>query len=240
MAWQGRSVLAVVPARSGSRGIPHKNLLKIGGETLIARAGRTLAALPWIDARVISTDSEEYAREGERAGLAAPFRRPPELAGDAAGAVETWQHAVLESEREFGRMFDLLLLVEPTSPLREPEDLERTVHELVAHDAESAVTVSAIDAKCHPLKVFRIDRDRLEFYEPAGAGITTRQQLEQLYARNGVCYAVTRRQLLDRHLILTEGTRAIVIDRPIVNIDGPLDVLLAQALFARHNSGFTS
>jgi len=236
MAWQGRTVLAVVPARSGSRGIPHKNLLRLGGETLIARAGRTLAALPWIDARVISTDAEDYAREGRAAGLAAPFLRPESLSGDAAGAVETWQHALLESERAFSTTYEILLLIEPTSPLRTPHDIERTVAELVASGADAAVTVSQVDPKQHPLKVFRAVNGRLSFYDPAGARVTVRQALEPLYTRNGICYAVTRHQLVDRHTILSGENRAIIIDRPVVNIDGPIDVLLAEALLASQDT----
>jgi len=234
MAYLGRSVLAVVPARSGSKGLPHKNLMTIAGSSLIARAARALASLPWIDRAIVSTDSPDYAKEAERHGLAAPFVRPAHLSTDTAGAVETMQHAVEEVERADGRRFDVILIVEPTSPLRTPQDIEDAVDLLVRDaGAESVVTVSAIDPKCHPRKIFRLVDGRLEYFEPSGAKVVARQQLEPLYTRNGVCYALTRACLMESGRIIGPGTRALVIDRPVVNIDGPLDVAMAEALISR-------
>ena len=236
MAWGDLTVLAVVPARSGSRGIPHKNMLQLGGQTLIALAGRTLAALPWIDVKVISTDSPDYAAEGERAGLLAPWLRPASISHDSATAAETLEHALLESERVYERRFDIVLLIEPSSPLRRADDIALATQALVESGADSAVTVSAIDSKSHPLKVFRVEQDQLRFYDPRGEAITSRQQLDPLYSRNGLCYAVTRRHLLERHAILSANTRAVVTRRPVVNIDGPLDVLLAELLMKTSGS----
>src|SRR5688500_14347535 len=87
-------VLAVVPARSGSKGIPDKNMRAVQGRSLIGWAGRCLSHLGFIDRRVISTDSPRYAEEGRRFGLDARFLRPDSLSGDRAGAVETVAHAL--------------------------------------------------------------------------------------------------------------------------------------------------
>src|SRR5437868_944736 len=97
-----RRVLAVVPARSGSRGIPDKNLRELDGMSLIGRAGATLGELPFIDRRIISTDDERYAAEGRRFGLDAPFLRPAELSTDEATAVDTVLHALHEVEAHDG------------------------------------------------------------------------------------------------------------------------------------------
>lgn len=233
MAYRGRRVLAVVPARSGSKGVAHKNLLKLGGRSLIAIAGDTLTELPWIDARIISTDSAEYADEAQRHGLDAPFLRPDELSTDTAGAVETMQHAVREMETRDGGRFDVVLIIEPTSPLRRAEDITAAVDLLVDNaDAASVVTVTAIDPKFHPLKVFRIENDRLTYFDRGGGRVVARQQLEPLYTRNGVCYALTRACLMDDGEIIGGRTRPLVIDRPLVNIDGVLDVAVAEVLLA--------
>lgn len=231
MAYGDQRVLAVVPARSGSKGLPNKNLAHVGGLSLIARAGRVLAALPWIDARVISTDSPEYAAEGVRNGLEAPFLRPAVLATDTAGAVETTQHAVREMEARCGVPFDVILIVEPTSPLRQPSDITDSVALLLADNARDAVvTVSAIDPKCHPFKIFRVEDGRLEYFDERGRAVVARQQLEPLYTRNGICYALRRATLMDHGTILGRNTRAVVIDRPLVNIDSYLDLALAEIL----------
>ena len=231
MAYRGRRVLAVVPARSGSKGLPHKNLLEIGGASLIARAGAVLAALPWIDARVMSTDSPDYAAEGERHHLSAPFLRPAHLSTDTAGAVETMQHAVEQAEARFGGRFDIVLIIEPTSPLRTADDIEAAVDLLVSDpEAESVVTVSLVDPKFHPLKIFRVEDGRLQYFQAGGAQIVARQQLEPLYTRNGVCYALTRSCLMEYGRIIGPATRALVIERPVVNIDSATDVAIARAL----------
>src|SRR5215210_4771724 len=107
-----KTVIAIVPARSGSKGIPNKNMQALKGVSLIGWAGKTLGQVPFIDARIISTDSPEYAREGQRYGLDAPFLRPPHLSNDQAGAVETIQHALLEAEKHYRQRFEVILLAE--------------------------------------------------------------------------------------------------------------------------------
>lgn len=228
---EGRRVLAVVPARSGSKGIPHKNMQPLGGVSLIGRAGDTLAACPWIDARVLSTDSADYADEGRRHGLDAPFLRPPELSGDAAGAVETLQHALTSSEAHYGTTFDVVLIVEPTSPLRTVDDLEGCARLLVESQADSVVAVSPLESKSHPRKILVMREGRLGFFTADGGAVTGRQQLEEgYYYRNGICYALTRGCLMERGAIFTESTLPYVVDRPVVNIDHPLELRWAELL----------
>ena len=232
MAYRDRRVLAVVPARAGSKGIRDKNMLRLGGQTLIARAGAVLAALPWIDRRIISTDSEAYAAEALAHGLEAPFLRPPELAHDTAGAVETLQHALRACETAGDVPYDVVLVIEPTSPLRDPADVEESMQLLAETGADTVVTVSPVDPKFHPHKVFRQVDGRLAYYAEAGGAVVYRQQLEPLYTRDGLCYAISRACLLDQAKILGAVTVPRVTTRPVVNIDGPLDVALATTLLA--------
>jgi CMP-N,N'-diacetyllegionaminic acid synthase len=233
VAYSGHSVLAVVPARGGSKGIPRKNLAQVGGKTLIERVAQVAANLPWLDAAVLSTDDEEIAAEGRRCGLTVPFRRPAELAADHAGAAEMWQHAWLECERIYGRRFDLSVLLEPTSPLRGPEDVERTLAAIVAQGHASAVTVSRTPAHYVPEKTLAVRSGIIEFYKPEGASVRQRQQLPAYYHRNGACYAVRRALLIEEGHFLGRDCAAVIIDRPMVNIDEPLDLALAELLVAR-------
>ena len=218
----GKRVLAVVPARSGSKGIPDKNMQLLDGVSLIGRAGQTLARVPTIDARVISTDSPAYAEEGRRFGLDAPFLRPAALSTDQAGAVETMQHALREAERHYRATFDVVLIIEPTSPLRLPEDIVRVAHRLIESGADSVVTVTRLNPKYHPRKILTVEDGHIRFNVPGGNDVKARQQLtRELYWRNGVCYALTRRCLMEMAVIFTDRTLADVIERPIVNIDDP-------------------
>ena len=226
-------VLAIVPARSGSKGIPDKNMRAIQGTSLIGWAGRCLASLAFVDRRIISTDSPRYADEGARFGLDAPFLRPDSLSTDSAGAVETVAHALGAVEALDGVRYDILLIVEPTSPLRLPSDIERTARLLHESGADSAVTVSELPAKSHPHKVLSLTDGRLGYFMDEGRSVTARQSLSTLYWRNGVCYAVTRHCLLDRAMIIGPDARAVVIDHPVVNIDEPWELAWAELEFAR-------
>lgn len=223
-------VLAVVPARSGSKGIPDKNMQPIAGASLIAWAARCLAELDWLDASVISTDSPAYAREAEAHGLRAPFLRPDELASDTAGAVDTITHALLESERLDGVSYDIVLIIEPTSPLRMPSDIERCTDLLIEREVGSVIAVSVLPSKYHPHKVFSMQDGAISFYEECGAAVVNRQELGELYWRNGVCYALSRSTLLERRRIVDSDTLGVVIDRPVVNIDEPLELVMADHL----------
>ena len=230
---QGLRVLAVVPARSGSKGIRDKNLARVGDLSLIGRAGKVLSRIPWIDRRVISTDSPGYAQEGIAYGLEAPFLRPAELSTDTAGALETFVHALESCERLDGHRYDLLIVTEPTSPLREPDDIETTVQALLSTGADSAVTVSRLDTKAHPHKIFSIVDGRLRYFSAQGAGVTARQSLEPLYSRNGLCYCYRRETLLTKHALITDNTVSVVTERPVANVDEPLDLLWAEFLLER-------
>jgi CMP-N-acetylneuraminic acid synthetase len=234
----GRSVLAVVPARRGSVGIPDKNLRTLAGRTLIGWAGATLADCPFVDRRILSTDSETYAEEGGRWGLEVPFLRPAELSTATATAVDVLRHAVVASEAAFDRSFDLVLVVEPTSPLRTPDDVRRVAMLLAGSDADSAVSVSPIDAKCHPWKVLRVDdAGRLTYWCEEGRGIANRAELPGgLVIRNGLCYAVTRRCLMEQGRVIGERTLADVVRRPVANIDEPLDLEWAEFLLQRQRA----
>lgn len=228
-----KSVIAIVPARSGSKGIPGKNMRKLSGLTLIGHVGTCLSRLPWLDAKVISSDCPAYIEEGGRYGLDAPFVRPAELSGDTAGAVETAVHALAEAERAYGRTYDVVLLIEPTSPLREAEDVERATELLIRSQADSVVTVSALPSKFHPRKIFGLDGGKLAFYERDGAEIAYRQALDDKYWRNGVCYALTRDCLLNKRKIVTDRTLPLPIDREVVNIDEPVELEWADFLLRK-------
>ena len=227
----GRTILAVVPARGGSKSIPRKNLKMVGGVSLVGRAAQVAAALPLIDAAVISTDDPEIAAEAKAHGLDAPFMRPPELSGDTATSVDMWRHAWLAAEAHYGKRFDLSVLLEPTSPLRLPADVERTLRALIDAGAPAAATVSPTPAHYTPHKTLRInDKGEIVFYLESGASHSLRQGIPAYYHRNGLCYAVTRDHLVSKGCIIDHGAVAVVVDRHVVNIDDMFELELAEWL----------
>ncbi len=238
MSFKGRSVLAVVPARGGSKSIPRKNLALVGGLSLVARAAAVVAALPWIDEALISTDDNEIMAEAVAHGLDAPFTRPPEHSGDTAGSAAMWKHAWLSAEEHYQRRFDISVLLEPTSPLRRPEDVERTVATVVDGGHLAAATVSRTPAHFTPHKTLTVSPEGVVgFYLAEGARHSLRQSIPSYFHRNGLCYALTRGALVDRGHILEEDCAAVVIDRHVVNIDEPFELELAEFLLRRESAG---
>lgn len=234
MAWKGKRVLAVIPARGGSKGIPRKNLREVGGLSLIAHAANTACGLDWIDRAVLTTDDEVMAEEGRKHGLAVPFLRPPELATDNAGPNGMWRHAWTASEKHFGVQFDVSVLLQPTTPLRRPEEVERTVATLVEGGHGAASTVCVVPGDFLPERILRLGADgRLSFYLPEGAAVTRRQDAPPLYYRDGTCYARTRHSLIEEARDVEEDCVAIVLDHFVVNIDEPFELELAEFVHGR-------
>lgn len=237
MTLEGKKILCVVPARGGSKSIPKKNLAKVCGVSLVGHAGRTLQKLPWVDAKVLSTDDDAIAAEGRRHGLDTPFMRPAELASDTATSLQMWQHAWLASEKHYGTRFDISLLIEPTSPLRLPEDLERTAQRVAKDGYPAAVTVSRTPAHFTPQKALIVDEQgNIDYYiGKEGRQFHNRQAIPAYFHRNGICYAVSRPFLLQENLIL-DGARPVIIDRPVVNIDEEIELELAEWFMARRKN----
>ena len=224
----------MVPARGGSKGIPRKNLCKVGGLSLIGHVARTTRALDWIDRTVLTTDDQEMAEEGRRHGLDVPFMRPAELATDDAGPSDMWRHAWTESEKFFDCEFDVSLLLQPTTPLRRPGEVERTVAALIEGGHAAATTVCAVPSDFLPQRILELRGDgRLSFYLPDGSEVTRRQDAPPLYYRDGTCYARTRQSLIEEARDVEEDCTAVVIDRFMVNIDEPFELELAELLHGR-------
>jgi len=226
-----RRVLAVVPARGGSTGIKLKNLRTVGGVSLVALAARAALASPLIDRAILSTDHPDIAAAGRAAGLAVPFTRPEHLSGPRVADWDVLVHALTEMERQDGLRYDIVVMLQPTSPGRRVEHVQAAIEKLVEGGYDAVWTVSETDSKAHPLKQLTVDREGgLHYYDPAGASIIARQQLTPVYHRNGIAYAMTRQCLLDQKAIKGASTGAVVIDEPLVNIDTEFDLMLANVL----------
>ena len=215
----GRRILVVVPARGGSKGVPRKNLRPVLGVPLVARVGRLVAELDFVDRAVVSTDDEEIAAVAEASGLGAPFRRPAALSGDRIGDLEVLTHALLETGRLDGVDYDVVVMLQPTSPLRRPEHVRAVVDKLVAGGFDAVWTVGRTDLKYHPRKQLVLEGERLEFYDPRGGEVVARQQLGPVYHRNGAAYAITRECLISQQSILGKNASAVVVDEPMISID---------------------
>jgi CMP-N-acetylneuraminic acid synthetase len=230
--WNGSSVVAVVPARGGSKGIPRKNLAELGGKSLVRHAIDAALACDWVDLTVLSTDDQEIADEGVQAGIEVPSLRPAELATDLAPGHAVWRQAHLEAETREGSTFEISMLIQPTSPFRRSEDLRRCV-ELLDSGFDSATTVSVTPSHFAPEKTFLIDDSgTVKPYLPDAFQLT-RQLIPTYYHLNGICYTARRDVILEHENVFSSNPGAVVVDRPLVNIDDPQDLELARWLWDR-------
>jgi CMP-N-acetylneuraminic acid synthetase len=228
-----KRILIVVPARGGSKGIPLKNLRKVNGVPLVAAVGKIIKSLSEIDQSVVSTDHEEIASVAEDAGIAAPFRRPKELSGDRISDIEVLTHALLEMELIDSVTYDIIVMLQPTSPLRKAKHVLDTIKMLVDGAWDAVWTVSETDSKSHPLKQLTINNESLNYYDKSGDKIIARQQLEPVYHRNGIAYAIKRECLLNKKSIKGDRTGALIIKGDHISIDTEYDLDLVEFILSK-------
>ncbi len=225
-----RRILVVVPARGGSQGVKLKNLEPVGGIPLVARVGQLVRELDWVDRAVVSTDHPEIAKVAVDSGLEAPFQRPADLSGDQVGDREVLAQALEATEADDGEHYDVVVMLQPTSPLRRAEHVTASVDKLIGGGFDSVWTVSPTDTKSHPLKQLVLEGDRLDHWDPEGARIVARQQLRPVHHRNGAAYALTRDCLLGQRSILGKQASAVVIEEPMLSIDTREDFARVEEL----------
>ncbi|MBM3817918.1 MAG: acylneuraminate cytidylyltransferase family protein [Acidimicrobiia bacterium] len=225
-------VLGLVPARGGSKGVPGKNVRPLAGRTLIeytARAARDSGA---VDRLVLSTDSQEIADAGRRAGLEVPFLRPAALAADETPMLPVIRHA-LEALAADGWHAEIVVLLQPTSPLRRAEHIGDAVQLLRETNADSVVTVVEVPRHLSPDYVMKIEDGRLRHFLPEGARLMRRQDARPAYAREGTVYACWARTIERTGSLYGDDCRPLVIDsRDSLSIDTPADWEAAERLLA--------
>ena len=230
-------VLALVPARGGSKGIPDKNIRPLAGRTLIEYAARAASASAVVDRLVLSTDSERVAAEGRRAGLEVPFIRPSELAQDDTPMLPVIDHAV-EFLAQHGWEAEIIVLLQPTSPLRTPTHIRAAVQELRESGADSVVSVVELPRHVSPDYVMRIDSGRLVPFLAEGVRITRRQDARPAFVRDGTVYAFWTRTLREARSIYGQDCRPLVVPaRESITIDTADDWQDAERRLAAATAG---
>ena len=227
---RGKRVLVVVPARGGSKGIPHKNITPVAGKPLIHYTTELLEELDWIDAAVVSTDDQDIAAEALVAKTAEIVWRPEELAGDRIGDMPVLAHALGEAEASARLPFDVVLMLQPTSPLRSADDVLECVSTLIAGNWNAVWTVTETNLTYHPHKQVKLLPDRtIEFYVDSGSTIIARQQLESAFHRNGVAYAFTADFVRTARSVFSPGrSSAVVTPGKHISIDTAEDILAVE------------
>ena len=183
----GKSVLAVIPARGGSKGLPGKNIKVINGKPLIAWSIDCALKSKYIDKVIVSTDSNKIASVSKKYKAEVPFLRPKKLSTDKASSIDVIIHCVdwLERKKKF---YDLIVLLEPTSPLRDTKDIDKAIELLLKEKkAESIVGVCKVES-AHPDFLVKLEKNFLRPYKENKFKTIRRQDISDLYFFEGSLY----------------------------------------------------
>lgn len=210
--------VAIVPARGGSKGFPDKNIAKIRGKTLIELAIEVAVQCPDIDDVYISTDSREYEAIACSAGAQTLGLRPKELSTDTTPTADVVFHML----NRFPKTYDTIVLLQPTSPLRQPKDVSAMLELMKRRNANAVVAVSKIDEP-HPFKLKKIDdAGFLAPFIEGGNSEIPRQQLPAAYRLTGAIYIVDTQTFRNHKSFFPEKTLPYLMDKTI-NIDSRED-----------------
>jgi CMP-N-acetylneuraminic acid synthetase len=223
---------AVIPARGGSKGLPGKNLMKVGRLSLIGHAVASARESRLLSRVVVSTDDEAIAFEVKQMGGEVPFARPAELASDEAGMIPVLQHAVRWLEDAEGTKPELVVLLQPTSPFRTGSDIDRVIQRVIDSGADSAQTL--VEASYHPYFMSRLEGDRTVALFPAeSARYVRRQDPPKIYQPSGSVYVTRRTVLMEEGRIIGRDNRGLVMEyEASVKIDTVWEFRLAEAVLA--------
>ncbi len=221
-----QSVLAIIPARANSKGLPGKNVMELAGKPLIAWSIEAALQSAFVDRVVVSTDSQDMADIALSWGAEVPFLRPATLAMDDTPGIAPLLHAC-----QMVPGYDYVVLLQPTSPLRSAEDVDNAMGLMAEKGADFCISVTP--AKQHPNWMFTLsDEGRLRRYEEARME-TDRQSLSAVYSPNGALYVARISSLIEQGSLNGPGTVAYVMStRKSIDIDTALDLRICEMLMA--------
>ncbi len=221
-------ILALIPARGGSKRIPGKNLRLLGGKPLVCWSIDVALGLPELCDILASTDDAAIAQVATEAGALVPWLRPAELATDTASSVAVALHALDWYERAKGEV-DGLLLLQPTSPFRTRATVERGIALFREHGGRPVLGVSP--AQSHPAWCFRIEQGSMRPWLGQGMDLARSQDLEPAYALNGAFYLIRPKDLRARQTFYSDSAVPLLVDDLVegLDIDTEWDWQIAEA-----------
>ncbi len=225
------SVICIIPARGGSKGLPGKNLLDLNGKPTIAWTIEQALRSEKISEVVVSTDSEEIAEVSLSYGAQVPFLRPSELAGDTSTSISVVEHCLDFYKKELSLTFEYVLLAEPTSPLRRKSDFDVVIGKLVgaSDEFDSLVTVGPV--RTHPAIMKKLNGESVVPYLVELENNSRRQDLDEALFPFGVAYVAKVKALLEERTFYTKrcmGHR--ISDSQSFEIDDIIDFVCIEAI----------
>ncbi|TZE82175.1 cytidylyltransferase domain-containing protein [Calorimonas adulescens] len=227
--YNGQTILALIPARGGSKGIPRKNLRHLSGKPLISYAIEAALQAGFFDKIIVSTDDINIADVSKKYGAEVPFIRPEVLATDEAKGIDVVLHAMrwLEDHNE---KFDLLMLLQPTSPLRNSEDIKNALNLFFEKNADAIVSVCEAEHSPLWMNTLREDLCMKDFIDKEVLD-KNRQELKTYYRLNGAIYLAKWDYIKQCNSFYGDKTYAYIMPKErSVDVDDELDLKFAEFL----------
>ena len=227
----GKSVLAIIPARGGSKGLPGKNIRPMCGKPLIGWTIDKAKKCRYLDMILVTTDDQKIANIAQNFGAYVPFIRPAEFATDQSSTYDVIRHALSYLNDTECKEFDYVVLLEPTSPLREDDDIGQMLELIVARQEEFDSIVSIGEVTEHPSIMKRLLAEGIEPFCPDLAQTTRRQDNAAAYFPFGVAYIAKTSSLLEENTFYTRRCMHFLIKRyQNYEIDDIYDFLCTESV----------
>ena len=231
-------ILGAIFARGGSKGIPRKNSKPLNGKPLMAYAIEMAKAVPSIHRVIVSTEDDEIAFIAKQHGAEVPFVRPQELATDSSPELLSWKHALHTLEEHMNTSIDILVSLPTTSPLRNREDVERTIQKLMTTDADIVITVTPSHRNPY-FNMVAVDEESNASLVSRELRVNQRQTAPQMYDVTTVAYAARVPYILKTSSLFEGKVKAVIIPpERALDIDTPLDFEIAEFLMRRKDGIF--
>lgn len=225
-----KKILCVVPARGGSKGLPGKNIKMLIDKPLIAWSIEQGLGSKYVNEVIVSTNSEEVAKIAKNYGARVPFLRPDFLAQDDSSTADVLVHMINELEK-IGETFDYILLLEPTSPLREVNDIDKAFEQLLSiPQAKSIVGISKVESQ-HPSFTVSLQNENNFIQSKNNFKVLRRQEIEELYFYEGSLYISEIKSYREKKNFYHKDTLGYIMHKwKSLEIDDEVDFIMTEAL----------
>jgi len=224
-----KRIIAIIPARGNSKGIPRKNIINVLGKPLIYYTIKEAKKSKLISDLIVSTDSKEIAKISKKFGANVPFLRPKHLATDYAETLPVIKHGIKFMEKLKKCKYDYVILLQVTCPLRNSLDIDNSLKKLMQSKSNSITSIVDVGAN-HPYRMKIIKNNKLyNFVNQGFENMKPRQKLKKIYIRNGSIYASTRTTIMKRNSLVSKKNLPYVMPKErSINIDSFDDLILAK------------
>ena len=221
------NILGIIPARSGSKGITNKNIIKIKNKNLISYSIKSAKNSRLLTDKIVSTDSIKIAKISKKELIDVPFLRPKKLASDRSLRVDTLLYCLKKMETLKKKKYEYVVLIQPTAPNRKKNEIDQCIKKIINTNSDSLISLTEVDEP-HPFKLKIIKNGIVKNFLKKGKNNYPRQLLPKVYKPSGNIYIFKRKFLIKKDLIGKKQTFHLVKQKDFINIDNSDDLFLAK------------